>query len=86
MNPEGTIAISSERIPGKNNKIYRLSTGYNEDPVRTDTTYKVSDWYGALYYDLRPYIIDNTGCWVLLGIDYGNAVISRKIIEVLIYT
>ena len=68
---------------GKSNQIYTLSTSYNEKSVRTDTTYVVSDWYGALYYDLRPVIIDNRQVWVLLGIDYGNPVISRKLIEVL---
>jgi hypothetical protein len=71
---------------GKENRIYRLSAIYNEKPIRTDTTYSQSDWYGALYYDLKPYIKDNKQCWVLLGIDYGNAFISRKIIEVLSFT
>jgi hypothetical protein len=68
---------------GKNNQIYRLSTNYNERPVRSDTTYSISDWYGALYYDLRPVVIDKNRCWVLLGLDYGNQGISRKIIDVL---
>jgi len=70
----------------KENKIYRLSVTYNEKPVDSDTTYTESDWYGALYYDLRPFIIDNIRCWILLGIDYGNSEISRKIIEVLSFT
>jgi hypothetical protein len=69
--------------PGGKNMIYRLSASYNDDPVRTDTTYSEPNWYGALYYDLKPCIIDNRRCWVLLGIDYGNFFISRKIIEVL---
>lgn len=70
----------------KENKIYRLSVTYNEKPIDSDTTYTESDWYGALYYDLRPFIIDNIRCWILLGIDYGNSEISRKIIEVLSFT
>ena len=69
--------------PGESNKIYRLSASYNENPVKTDTTYTESDWYGALYYDLKPYKTNDKSFWVLLGIDYGNAFISRKIIEVL---
>ena len=69
--------------PEGKNMIYRLSASYNDDPVRTDTTYSEPNWYGALYYDLKPCIIDNRRCWVLLGIDYGNFFISRKIIEVL---
>lgn len=71
---------------GKESKIYRLSVSYNENPVRTDSTYNESNWYGALYYDLRPFIIENRHCWVLLGIDYGNYEISRKIIEVLSFS
>lgn len=73
-------------VSGKENKINRLSVSYNENPVNTDTTYNESNWYGALYYDLKPYIIENKRCWVLLGIDYGNPFISRKIIEVLSFT
>jgi hypothetical protein len=69
--------------PGKENKIYRLRTGYKEDPVKTDTTFFRSDWYGALYYDIRPFKIKDKKCWILLGIDYGNPNISRKIIDVL---
>jgi hypothetical protein len=68
---------------GNPNKIYRLSVSYNEKPVETDTIYTESNWYGALYYDLRPFNIDNKQCWILLGIDYSNTDISSKIIEVL---
>ena len=73
-------------LQGQSNKIYRLSVGYNESPVKTDTTYTESDWYGALYYDLKPYNVDNQRCWVLLGIDYGNGYITRKIIDVLTFS
>jgi hypothetical protein len=69
--------------PGQKNKVYRLSARYNEKPVRTDTTYSESDWYGALYYDLKPYRTGDDLCWVMLGIDYGNAYVTSKIIEVL---
>jgi hypothetical protein len=68
---------------GKENKVYRLSAAYSEKPVSTDTVYSSSDWYGALYYDLKPYKSEDKQCWVLLGIDYGNAEVSRKIIDVL---
>jgi hypothetical protein len=67
----------------KENTVYRLSAGYTDKPVIPDSTYTGTNWYGALYYDLKPYIIGNKRFWVLLGIDYGNAYISRKIIDVL---
>lgn len=72
--------------PGKENRIYRLTATYREDQVTTDTVYTEPDWYGALYYDIKPYIINDKKCWILLGIDYGNPFISRKIIEVLSFT
>jgi hypothetical protein len=70
----------------KKNMIYRLEAEYNESQVKTDTTYNEDDWYGALYYDIRPVINDNLQYWMLLGIDYGNSFISRKIIDVLSFS
>jgi hypothetical protein len=71
---------------GKRNKVYRLSAAYNEDRIMTDTIYTELNWYGALYYDIKPCITDSKRCWVLLGIDYGNPSITRKVIEVLSFT
>jgi hypothetical protein len=70
---------------GKENLVYRLIADYNPDPVRVDTVYSSSDWYGALYYDARPFKKDSSACWVLLGIDYGNPLVSRKIVDVLTF-
>jgi len=75
-----------KREQGQKNKIFRLTTIYNENPVKTDTIYSETDWYGALYYDIKPYLINDKKCWILLGIDYGNPFISRKIIDVLSFT
>lgn len=75
-----------KKDPEGKNIIYRLSAKYNEIPIKLDTIYTEQEWYGSLYYDLKPYIIDNRQCWILLGIDYGSAFISRKIIEVLNFT
>lgn len=69
--------------PDGKNRVYNLTAIYSESPVNTDTTYTETNWYGALYYEIRPYVIQNKKCWILLGIDYGNPFISRKIIEVL---
>jgi hypothetical protein len=64
-------------------KVFSLSGNYNEGMIRSDTLYSSSGWYGALYYDLRPFTIAGNVRYVLLGIDYGNSLISRKIIDVL---
>lgn len=68
------------------NKIFKLNALYSDKPPRRDTVYTRDNWYGALYYDLRPVKKDNQIFWVLLGIDYGNRAITRKIIDVLSFT
>jgi hypothetical protein len=70
----------------KKNRLYRLEGKYSEEPVRTDTVYSDNNWYGALYYDLRQFKKDNQTYWILLGIDYGNPLVTRKIIEVMSFT
>ncbi len=70
----------------KEQKIYFLEGEYSKDPIRSDTTYSPADWYGALYYDIRPVKRSSPESWVILGIDYGNDLITRKIIEVLSFT
>jgi hypothetical protein len=67
---------------GIGNKIYKLSTGYKDGRVKTDTTCFQTDWYGALYYDLKPHKAAGKQLWVVLGIDYGNPEVTRKIIDV----
>ncbi len=75
------------RIPlADENRIYNLTADYNESSVRIDTIYSESDWYGALYYDVRPLVTGDGICYVLLGIDYGNSFITKKIIEVVSFT
>jgi len=68
---------------GNENKIYNLTTSYRPESIRTDTAYSEKNWYGALYYDLRPLKQENRGSYMLLGINYGNPSITRKIIDVL---
>lgn len=70
----------------KKNIIYKLAGSYRDEALKTDTTYSGTGWYGALYYDLRTFREEGTHYWVLLGIDYGNQLITRKIIDVVSFT
>ncbi len=67
----------------KSRIVYKLHAEYDSAAVNREISYSKDTWYGALYYDIRPQIINGTECWVLLGIDYGNTYIARKIIEIL---
>jgi hypothetical protein len=71
---------------GKGNKIYKLAVAYRIDRINADTIYTERDWYGALYYAIKPIITDNGRCWILLGIDFGNPLISRKVIDVVSFS
>ena len=71
---------------GKANNVYCLTRNYNDKSILTDTVYTQSDWYGALYYDIRPFYAENRKYWVLLGINYGNPFMTRKIIDVVSFT
>jgi hypothetical protein len=70
---------------GGKNIVYKLSGIYNEAPIRTDTIYSESNWYGALYYDIRPFRSGKETSYILLGIDYGNSFVTRKLIDVLTF-
>jgi hypothetical protein len=75
--------IIKKQTGEKRNLIYSLTAEYKESPFRSDTIYPADHWYGALYYDIRPYSINDRTSWVLLGIDYGNILITRKVIDIL---
>jgi hypothetical protein len=64
-------------------QVVTLNGIYNDAPIRSDTIYSSDNWYGALYYDTRPFIFNGRTYYILLGIDYGNSFITRKIIDVL---
>jgi hypothetical protein len=71
---------------GKKNIVRKLEGPYQEMSIRNDTTYSERDWYGALYYDLKDIKKDKQTYWILLGIDYGNPSITRKVIDILSFT
>lgn len=71
---------------GKQNRVYRLESVYDNEPPLGNKQYTENDWYGALYYDLRQFGKGANQYWVLLGLDLGNPDITRKMIDVLTLT
>ncbi len=71
---------------GMANTVCTLEKKYDSSPITTDTTYNQSDWYGALYYDIKPYRVNGKSCYVLLGINYSDPLVTRKVIDVLSFT
>lgn len=68
---------------GEKNKVYPLAAPYNGSDILTDTTYTGADWYGALYYDIRPFTSEGTRYWVVLGLNQGDPQVTRKLIDVI---
>jgi hypothetical protein len=71
---------------GSANKVYPLTASYDNKQIEADTVYTQSDWYGALYYDIRPFMAENGKCWVALGINYPDRMMTRKLIDVVSFT
>ena len=71
---------------GEPNIIHKLTGENREESPAADRIYPEKDWYGALYYALQPFKKDKVTHYLLLGIDYGNSTISRKIIDVMTFT
>jgi hypothetical protein len=71
---------------GKGSRVFKLNGIYKQAPILPDTIYSQTDWYGALYYDIRPFTFNNEVSYALLGIDYGNIYTTRKIIDVLSFS
>ena len=67
------------------NYIYKLAADYNLADISKDTIYTSENWYGALYYEIRPFIINGEKHWITLGINYSNPLITRKIIDVVTF-
>ncbi|MGE5418821.1 MAG: hypothetical protein ACM3UT_01485 [Chloroflexota bacterium] len=65
------------------NRVINLEADYNVNKIDTDTTLTASQWYGALYYAVRPVLSEGSRRWIVLGLDYGNPAVTRKIIDVL---
>ncbi|MFN8241699.1 MAG: hypothetical protein U0X39_13235 [Bacteroidales bacterium] len=59
-----------------------LNAEYSKTPP-SQQTYHAADWYGCLYYDARPFSLNGVKYYLLLGIDYGNPLVTRKVIDVL---
>ncbi|NLN31744.1 MAG: hypothetical protein GX158_11045 [Bacteroidales bacterium] len=68
------------------NTVFSLSGMNREEPVRDDIIYTSDNWYGALYYSIQPFRNNRQLCYLVLGLDYGNMKVSRKIIDVLTFS
>ncbi|MDY0098279.1 MAG: hypothetical protein RBR81_03695 [Bacteroidales bacterium] len=67
----------------KAGRICALEAEYREEPADCGRFYHDSDWYGSLYYDIMPVKKSGIENWIILGIDYGNQFITRKVIDVI---
>lgn len=65
------------------NDLFRLKADYSEKVPDENYIYGSSNWYGALFYDIRKLPMTGGEKWVLIGLDLGNRLITRKIIDVL---
>lgn len=63
-------------------KSYKLSGISGTETIRKDTTYSQYDWYGSLYYDIKPVTLSDGKYYMLLGIDFKDLFLTRKVIDI----
>jgi hypothetical protein len=74
--------IIRNQAPGKN-LVQKLIADYNPGMILTNVHYNPETWYGSLYYAVRPVVEGGKRYWIVLGLDYGNPYMTRKVIDVL---
>jgi hypothetical protein len=70
---------------GKPNSIYKLAADYSLEDISRVSIYTAENWYGALYYEIRPSIINGEKYWIALGINFSNHLITKKIIDIIAF-
>jgi hypothetical protein len=71
------------RRNNRENYLFSLTAPYSPLPISADTTYNSDTWYGALYYNINPVVSDGHTYYMLLGLNYSNPEVTRKMIDVL---
>ena len=66
----------------KENNIYKLEGKYSELGIDTSMVFSSSNWYGALYYDIRHFKSHRENLYLVLGYDFTALGESRKIIDI----
>ena len=51
--------------------------------VTIDSLFDRSSWYGALYYDIEPFVSNGDTLYIALGIDFNDMFTNSKVIEVI---
>jgi hypothetical protein len=66
--------------------VYELIKDYGNNPIRKEILYDQNNWYGALYYQIIPFSIQGSTYYILLGLNFANSQVTRKIIEILSFS
>jgi len=70
----------------ENTNVLYLEGENREDDISADMLYNSKNWYGALYYAIQPFRKDRKDYYIVLGYDFGNVEVSRKLIDVMYFT
>jgi len=67
----------------ESNQVFKLTAVNSSKQISPDLVYTPENWYGAAYYAIQPFKAGNHVSYLLLGIDFGSNLMTRKIIDVL---
>lgn len=72
-------------IQTQEGKVFPLTDGSDEMRTVEFMTLRHTDWYGALYYNLRPFKQDGQTAYVLFGFDAYSFYNRRKVLDILYF-
>lgn len=72
-------------IQTEDGKVYPLKDGSDEMRTVEFSTFRAKDWYGALYYNLHPFMHEGKELYLLMGYDAYSFYNRRKVIDVLYF-
>jgi hypothetical protein len=77
----GVIQMKSSTL-----KIFPLVDVGDTMDLHPQDTLTANNWYGALYYNCLPHVINKKTYYTLFGFERGDAITKRKVLDVLWFT
>jgi hypothetical protein len=73
-----------QKNPGRDSlcTVYKLNDGFNKNiPRLYEARLTLSDWFGALYYDIIPVKTNRGMVYTLLGLRFNDIYTTKKVVE-----
>lgn len=75
--------IQSRPVEGRKQLVAALRQGRESLEGSENKVFTADEWYGALYYEIIPFSLNNSTVYLLLGLDLNDFFTNRKVVDVM---